>query len=168
MADSQVRYLQEMGPNLMKIIKRLLNNKELLKLLYYTDKDPLAENKPEVSIKEAYKDGDNGIIRIVPIISDKDNAQSIITLRVLKGNPVSSNNEYLDIYFSVEVFVPNTQWIIKSENLRPFAIMGEVQKSLDNKRINGLGTISGNGFSVNFFTEDISSFIMNYSITQFN
>jgi hypothetical protein len=46
--------------------------------------------------------------------------------------------------------------------------MGEVQRSLENKKINGLGEIRGSGFSVNFFTEEMSAFIMSFKITQFN
>ena len=38
-----VRKLQEMGENLQLIVKRLLANQTLLKLLYYTDKDPLSQ-----------------------------------------------------------------------------------------------------------------------------
>ena len=49
-----------------------------------------------------------------------------------------------------------------------YSIMGEIQKSLEGKNINGLGTIRGSGFSVNFFTEEMSAFIMNYRITQYN
>lgn len=168
MAESQVRYLQEMGPNLIKIMRRLLANQNLLKLLCYTDKDPLNESKADIKPEDAYLQGDNGVVRIIPIIGTKDDSKSIVTLRVLKGVPSAQNNEFLDIYFSIEVFVPNEQWIIKGDNLRPYAIMGEIQKSLENKKINGLGTISGSGFSVNFFTEEMSAFIMNYRITQFN
>ena len=42
-----VRKLQEMGENLQLIVKRLLANQTLLKLLYYTDKDPLSQ--PELT-----------------------------------------------------------------------------------------------------------------------
>lgn len=168
MAESQVRFLQEMGPNLIKMMKRLLANQNLLRLLVYTDKDPLAEDKENVTAKDAYMQGDNGAVRIIPIIGAKENSTSIITLRVLKGIPSMDNPEFLDIYFSIEVFVPNEQWIIKGDNLRPYSIMGEIQKSLEGKNINGLGTIRGSGFSVNFFTEEMSAFIMNYRITQYN
>ena len=37
-----VRNLAELGPNLQKIVTRLLSNQDLLKYLYYTDKDPLS------------------------------------------------------------------------------------------------------------------------------
>ena len=36
-----IRNLQEIGPSLQKIVTRLMTNQNLLKLLYYTDKDPL-------------------------------------------------------------------------------------------------------------------------------
>jgi len=165
---SDVRFLQEMGPNLIKIMKRLLNNQNLLRLLYYTDKDPLDPAKEDIKPSDAYLQGDNGVVRIIPIIGAKENSQSIVTLRVLKGIPVKNNSEFLDIYFTIEVFVPNEQWIIKGDNLRPYSIMGEVQRSLENKKINGLGEIRGSGFSVNFFTEEMSAFIMSFKITQFN
>jgi hypothetical protein len=46
-----VRNLGEMGINLQKIIKRLLANQNLCKLLYYTDKDPLnGEDIPDTTI----------------------------------------------------------------------------------------------------------------------
>ena len=168
MAESQVRFLQEMGSNLIKMMKRLLANQNLLRLLTYTDKDPLALDKADIKASEAYLQGDNGVVRIIPVIGAKENSQSIITLRVLKGVPSMDNPEFLDIYFSIEVFVPNEQWIIRGDNLRPYSIMGEIQKSLEGKNINGLGTIRGSGFSVNFFTEEMSAFIMNYRITQYN
>ena len=37
-----IRNCGEMGSNLQKIVKRLLANQNLLKLLYYTDTDPLS------------------------------------------------------------------------------------------------------------------------------
>jgi hypothetical protein len=37
-----VRNCRDLGENAQKIMKRLLANQKLLKLLYYTDKDPLS------------------------------------------------------------------------------------------------------------------------------
>jgi len=37
-----VRNCKDLGENAQKIIKRLLANQRLLKLLYYNDKDPLS------------------------------------------------------------------------------------------------------------------------------
>ena len=38
------RNLADVGPNLQKIVNRLQSNQNLLKLLYYTGKDPLGED----------------------------------------------------------------------------------------------------------------------------
>ena len=167
---NKARFLQELGRNLQKVIRHLIENKQLVALLYYEDIDPLShltdENFP--TFKEIYKNGDDGIVRIIPIIGTKENEQSILTLRVMKGLPSRGNSEFLDIYFAIEIFISNKQWIIKGDNLRPYAIMGEIQKSLEGKIINGLGKISGSGFECNFFTEEISAFLMQFAITQYN
>ena len=167
MRESDVRFLGELGPNLQKLMKRLLANQNLLRYLFYTDKDPLNSDKPDVDPKDAYKNGNDGVVRIIPIIGAKDDSTSVLTLRVQKGTPSRENSEYLDIYFSIEIFVPAEQWIIIDTNLRPYAIMGEVQKSLENKSINGLGKITGSGFACNFFTEEMVAFQMSFQITQF-
>lgn len=165
--SSEVRFLGELGINLQKIMKRLLANQNLLRYLYYTDKDPLNTDKENISSKTAYGDGSNSIVRIVPLIEDKVDSTSILVLRVVEGEPFDENTEFLNIKLAIEIFVPITQWVMKDSNLRPFAIMGEVQRSLEGRTINGLGKIKGDGFSTNFFTNEISAYIMPFSINQY-
>ena len=78
------------------------------------------------------------------------------------------NSEFRNFTLNIEVFTPLTQWIIKNESLRPFCIMGEIQNSLLNKTINGLGKIVGGDFSLNFLTEEISCYEMEFSIIDYN
>ena len=161
-----IRNCGELGLNLQKIIKRLLANQNLLKLLFYTDKDPLNNmNLTEAQIQnEIY----NNLIRIVPIITDYKTAQSTLSVRIISGVPDITNSEFVGIKIGIEVFVPMTQWVIKDSNLRPFAIMGEVQNSLSGKTINGLGKITSGGFTLNFLTEEISDYEMIFTITDYN
>ena len=161
-----IRNLEELGPNLQKIVKHLMSNQSLLKLLYYTDKDPLdGDNLTQEQIQnEVYEK----LIKIIPRVGPKETAKSLISLRVVRGNLNRSNDEFRDIQINIEVFVPLTQWIIKDSNLRPFAIMGEIQKSLCGKKINGLGKISGGDFSINFLTEEISCYEMSFDIMEYD
>ena len=161
-----IRNLEELGPNLQKIVKHLMTNQSLLKLLYYTDKDPLdGDNLTQEQIQnEIYEK----LIKIIPRVGPKETAKSLISLRVVRGNLNRSNDEFRDIQINIEVFVPLTQWIIKDSNLRPFAIMGEIQKSLCGKKINGLGKISGGDFSINFLTEEISCYEMSFDIMEYD
>lgn len=162
-ADTQ-RYLQVLGENLQILIKRMMANQKLLRYLYYTDKDPLSEEHPDLKGSDLFGDQ----IRIIPIIGTKDDPTSIITLRVLKAVPVQQNSEYMDVYFDIEVFVPNTQWILKSNNLRPYLIMGEINKSINGTKIKGLGEVVFDSLQINFLTEEMSCYNMVFHITQSN
>lgn len=160
------RNLADLGLNLQKITSRLQTNQNLLKLIYYTSKDPLSEEDlTEEQIKtEVY----NKLIKIVPRIGYKETAQSMISMRVVRGRNNPENGEFRDFEIDIEVFVPLTQWFIKDSNLRPFAIMGEVHKSLNNKTINGLGKMKGGNFQINFLTDEIVSYEMVYYITSYD
>lgn len=161
-----VRNCAELGVNLQKIINRLISNKDLLKLLYYNDKDPLSQ--PDLTEKQIKEEVLEKLIKIIPRIGPKETANSIVSIRVVSARRNLENNEFRDITIAVEIFVPLTQWIIKDSNLRPFAIMGEIQKSLDNKKINGLGRMIGGEFNLNFLTEEISAYEQSYRIITYD
>lgn len=160
------RNLADLGTNLQKIITRLQANQTLLKLLYYTNKDPYSEeNLTEQQIKNEVFEK---LIKIVPRVGPKETAQSLLALRVVRGRSNEENNEFRDFEIDIEVFVPMTQWIIKDSNLRPFAIMGEIHKSLNNKTIDGLGKMIGGDFQINFLTDEMSCYEMVYYITSYD
>lgn len=152
-----VRNCEEIGVNLQKIMTRLFANQKLLKLLYYTDKDPYSQ--PDLTQEQIKTEIYEKLIKITPRVGPKETAHSIIVLKVARGSTNSDNSEFRNIQIDIENFVPLTQWIIKDDNLRPFAIMGEVQKSLNGKTINGLGKMQGGDFNLNFLTEEISAYI---------
>ena len=160
-----VRQLQEMGENLQTIVKRLSKNQNLLKLLYYTDKNPLEQ--PDISEETFKKEIYEKLVKIVPRLSPKETASSIIAFRVVNGRK-NNNAEFQNILINFEIFVPLTQWIIKNENLRPFLIMSEIEKSLDNKTINGLGKMEFGGFEINFLTDEMSCYSMDFNIITYD
>lgn len=160
------RNLEDVGPNLQKIVERLQKNQDLLKLLYYTGKDPYSEKD---LTKEQFKDEIfEKLIKIVPRVGPKETANSIVVIRVVRGKSNPGNDEFRDFRIDIEVFVPLTQWIIKDSNLRPFAIMGQIHKSLNGKKIDGLGKMDGGDFQINFLTEEMSCYEMNYYITSYD
>ena len=165
MAEYKVRNCIDLGVNAQKIIRRLLANQDLLKLLYYTDKDPLSHE--DLTQEQIQNEVFEKLIKIVPRVGPKETAHSVIALRIARGRTDMQNSEFQNIVVSMEVFVPLTQWIIKDTNLRPFAIMGEIQKSLVGKKIDGLGKMSGGDFDLDFLTEEISAYLMTFSITSY-
>ena len=161
-----VRNCTDIGINAQYIVKRLLANQNLLKLLYYTDKDPLSHD--DLTQEQIQDEIFEKLVKIVPRVGPKETAHSIIAVRIARARGLASNSEFKNINISIEVFVPMTQWIIKDTNLRPFAIMGEVQKSLNGKKIEGLGKLTGGDFSLNFLTEEISAYEQTFVLTSYD
>ena len=157
---------QDLGMNLQKIVKRLMANDNLVNLLYYTDKDPL--NHEKLSEEQKRDLIFEKLIKIVPRIGPKETAHSLVVIKVAKGIKIDSNTDFKNIKFDIEIFVPVTQWIIKDTNLRPFAIMSEIQKSLNNKSINGLGKIQGGDFELNYLTEELVNYEQFFWITSYD
>ena len=157
-----VRNLGELGINLQKIVKRLEANQRLLKLLYYTDKDPLSgADLTEEQIKnEVYEK----LIRIVPRVGATETSNSILAMTVMSGDLMRGNNQFNQIGIRFEVLVPLTQWMIKDSNLRPFAILSELQNSLNGKIIDGIGKIYSGDFELGFLTDEMSCYQIEYTI----
>ena len=161
-----VRNCAEVGENAIKIVRRLMANQNLLKLLYYTDKDPLSHD--DLTEEQKQNEVFEKLIKIVPRVGPKETANSIIAIRIVRGTQNFENDQFRDIRVSIEVFTPLTQWIMKGTNLRPFAILGEIQKSLNGKTINGLGKMVGGEFSLNFLTEEISDYMQEFALTTYD
>lgn len=161
-----VRNCSDLGVNAQYIVKRLLANQDLLKLLYYTDKDPL--NHEDLTEEQIKNEVFEKLVKITPRVGPKETANSIVAIRIARGRGLAQNNEFKNVTIGIEIFVPMTQWIIKDTNLRPFAIMGEIQKSLNNKKIDGLGKLTGGDFDLNFLTEEISAYEQIFSLTSYD
>ena len=160
-----VRNCAEIGENLQKIVKRLMANDDLVNLLYYTDKDPLSQ--PHLTEEEKAEKIFEELIKIVPAVEPREDEKSVVAIRVVSGNKFGSNSEFRNVKLSIEVFVPMTAWIFKNTNLRPFAILGEIQKSLQGKSVNGLGKIEGGDFELSFLTKEMSAYQQDFWITTY-
>ena len=155
-----VRNCNELGENLQKIVRALMANDDLVKLLNYTDKDPLAQS---VLNKEVF----NNLIRIIPKVTAEETVTSIISITIVEGTQDPDNKEFKNIALKIESFCPFTQWIIKSDNLRPFLILGNIQKTLNGLTINGLGKLKGGNFELGFLTDEISNYVQYFNITTY-
>ena len=165
--DSKVKYGQEHGKNLIKIAKKLTKNQTLLQLLINTDLDPTNTEKHPETINGM--DLLNKNIRFIPLmlIDDQKTTSKLVIIYdegdVNGGNPDNENMSLL-----VNVYCPFTEWLITGDNLRPFAIMSEVRKTLQGTRINGLGEIRYLGFDMTTLTEEMGAYVMRFSINAFS
>lgn len=136
-------------------------------LLDNTDLDPLNRKKhPEkVNGLKLF----NILIRVVPLLTaEEQSTKSKIVLLFDSGNVISSNTTNENLSFVVQVLCPFKEWQITGDQLRPFAIMSEIRQSLQDKRINGLGEIRYEGFTLSTLTEEMGSYIMRFTINAFS
>lgn len=160
-----VRNCAEIGENLQKIVTRLMANDDLVNLLYYTDKDPLSQ--PHLSDEQKKEEVFEELIKVIPYMPDRKDSRSTIAIVVLNGTKVDSNTEFLRLKLGISIRIPLDSWLIKNTNLRPFLILGEIQKSLDGKKINGIGKISGGDFYLNSITPEAGIYQQEYWITTY-
>lgn len=158
------RNCTELGINLQKICTRLFSNDNLIKLLYYTDTDPLSQDSLSLQQKQELF---NKLIYIVPNIGTRENDKSTIAIYIPRAMKLSGNSEFKTVTIAIDIFVPLTQWIIKDDNLRPFAIMGEIEEALRGKTVNGLGKIEGGNFDLTLVTDEISVYRQTFTITEY-
>lgn len=161
-----VRNCQELGISLQKICSRLLNNDDLVNLLYYTDSDPLSQRY--LSDEEKKKYIFNDLIRIVPFVGSREDNKSVVAIFIPSAKRLSENEEFRAVTIAIEVLVPTTQWLIKDSNLRPFAILGAIQSSLNGKSINGLGKIEGGDFDLVTMTKEMTGYRQIFKITEYD
>ena len=101
-----VRNCAEIGENLQKIVTRLMANDNLVNLLYYTDKDPL--NQPHLTDEQKRKEIYGELIKVIPRVGPKEDAKSIIVIRVVSGRNINSNTEFKTVKIDIEIFIPLT------------------------------------------------------------
>lgn len=163
--DSKVKYGQEIGPILIKVCKKLLQNENLIMLLNNTDLDPLNKEKHPEKI-----DGMqflHKLVKPVPLIDAEDQTTKSKVVVMFTDSSIEDNkdNEFLSL--GIFVYCPFKEWLIAGDNLRPYAIMSEIRKSLQDKRINGLGEVIYGGFHVTNLTEEMASFDMRFYVNGF-
>jgi len=102
------------------------------------------------------------------VTSEDQNTESKIVLLFDEGEISNLNSDNENLSFIINVYCPFKEWLITGDTLRPFAIMSEIRKTLQDKRLNALGEIKYLGFNVNVLTEEMGSYSMRFKINAFS
>ena len=105
-----IRNCADIGENLQKIVTRLLANDDLVKLLYYSDKDPYS--KPALTEEQKQKEVFEKLIKIVPRVGPKEDAKSLLVIRVVGGrtNMENSGSERPLWWRAATIKIPCPRW----------------------------------------------------------
>lgn len=161
-----VRNCGELGANLQKIISRLLANDDLVKLLYYDDTNPLSHQS--LTSEEKQQQVFEKLIKFTPRVIEGETNQSQVVIYMTNAKKLQGNGEFVEFIITIDVITPLDTWVINDSNLRPFAILGEIQKSLEGKSINGMGVLVGGNFGLSRLTDKVSIYTQTYSISAYD
>lgn len=158
-----VRNFQEMGDNLVDLTKRLLTNQNLCKYLEFADNNPLKhpdiQNTKDLLFKR---------IKIIPKVDPQEDTKSTVVILFNNGFKNSHNPDFKKLNILVYVYVPFSEWVMNDSQLRPFAIMSEIQDTLDGKQIKGLGRLTLEEFSLDLLSDEMGAYRMNFNLDAFN
>lgn len=127
-----------MDKDLSIIISWILKNKNLKKLLYYTNKDPLSEN-PLNEEEEATLLEKN--IVIVPSFEINNEVLNRLVIGFDNFIPNDTNPEFRNNYVYFDIICHFNQWQLPDLQLRPYRIAAEIDSMFDKKHLSGIGVL---------------------------
>lgn len=159
---SNIRNNKILGKSLNRIANHLAKNQNLCKYLYYTNFSPL-EEKDIIGYNLI-----NENILVIPLINENEFDTAAKIALLIESGEVLDNRDFVNLKISIIVYVPFKSWAIDDFQLRPFAIMSEIENSLKGKNIESLGSIKYEGFYLNTIDDNLASYKMEFYLDVFN
>ena len=150
---------EDIGCNLSTIAERLMGNEDLMKLLIHTSKD--AEELPltEEQIQNAFGDQ----IRIVPAIRKDEGIKNYVIVQFGGFAPVPKT-DYKSYIITFDIICNIDNWMMKDYTPRPYKIMSQVNKLMNQTKIDSLGPVSFLGAQNLVINEELSGFTLSYGV----
>ena len=160
------RRFEVMGEDIFKMIEKILKNQTLLKLLKYTDSDPL--NYPDLSQNEIDEMLHKNIL-IVPKMPDTLDEKLCYIIVILDTYDVVPNNQDFKIAsVRFDVICPMDRWVINAKTLRPYLIMSEIDTMFNEKSIAGIGNLSFDNARPLVVSPQLAGYSLTYGHYEFN
>lgn len=162
--ETQGRFMV-MGKNVFGILNKILQNQDLLKLLKYTDKDPLShKDLNQDEIDEMI--GKN--ILFTPVIPDEEQqAESFLTI-LFENYQINENIDFKDATLRFDIICPSNTWVINDSELRPFKIMQIIDGMINGARLEGIGNLQFRESNVIIPSAYHTGYMMEYGHQEFN
>ena len=117
------------------IMDRIVENKNLQKLIYYNTPDALSQpNLTEEQMSDLIKNN----IKFVPKIHVDQLVETYLLIN-FDGFQETYNPEFRDNVIEFDIICHIDQWMLKDFKLRPFRIAAELDSMLNNKHLTNMG-----------------------------
>lgn len=142
------------------IIDRILSNPNLLRLLVYETRDWQSQPLPNGDqIKELFTSHQ---ISSVPKI--KIDSKEKTYIRLTYGTVIrnSSNPEYRDNTFGIDIICHYDNWDLGDFELRPYRVAGEIDAMLDKTHLTGIGELEFVSATPYIYNEEFAGVSLTY------
>jgi len=163
---SNIRNFKAVGDNLFTIAQRILDDDDICRLLYYTDKDPLSHEP--MSNNEKMELLHKNVL-LVPKVPENDDIKGSYILILYDGFNISlSNPQFKDADLLFIIVCPPENWIINEGSLRPFMLMSKVDELFNNKKIANIGTLVFTKADRFVLNSQLTGYGLTYTTYEFN
>ena len=147
------------------IMRKILGNQNLLRLLYYTAPDCLDRKKyPEVGTKEVQEMIETEQILTIPKLKVDSEGIKRSYLRVTFDSftPNPTNPFYRDHIVEVRAICHFDTWNMEDFNQRPYRIAGEIDSMLAEQRLTGIGLLNFMGADQDVYNIEYGGLTLRY------
>lgn len=145
------------------IINKILSNKKVLRLLYYTSPDclewPSSKDLTSSQIKEMF--ASKQISNIPKVKIDKDK-KTYLRITFDSFTPNATNTFYRDHIVEIKIICHFDDWDLKDFELRPYRIAGEIDSMLDKQHLTGIGELNFLGADQDIYDEEYGGVTLRY------
>lgn len=144
--------------DLSLITSWMLKNKNLCKMLYYTDRDAL--DRPNLTEEQKYSLM-NKQIKIVPKIYVDSSVLAYIIISMDNFTP-SENPQFRDNIITFDIICHFDQWHLQDFQLRPYRIAAELDSMFNNEHLTGIGELHFIGASQIILNDEFAGLTLMY------
>ena len=147
--------------DLFKIVDKLMGNKNLQKLLYYPVKDAL--DQPDLDQAQAL-----GLIhkniRVVPKLTVEEDVESYVIITFDNFVTNRKNPMFRDNTITFDIICHLDTWTMDNYQLRPYKIMGEIDKMLNKQKLNGIGLVDFVSANQLLLNDELAGYSLMYRV----
>ena len=135
-----------------------MKNKNLCKMLYYTDRDAL--DRPNLT-EEQRLEMFGKQIKIVPKVYVDGSVLAYVIISFDNFTP-SANAQFRDNIITFDIICHFDQWHLKDFQLRPYRIAAEIDSMFDNQHLTGIGELHFMGASQIILNDEFAGLTLMY------
>lgn len=162
--DLDKTFFYELNLVLNSVAKKLINNENLCKYLYYNEKNPLEQ--PELTIEQRTELMDKKIFTI-PRTPFTDEQGSSIIIGLDRFESTNTNRTFIEYRIEFNVYSHVDLWTLERGLLRPYMILHEIHQMMQGDRTLGIGRLQFGGCRLSILDDSIAGYTTSYDNVDF-